>query len=151
MVVSCGADTCSCGQSHSLNLCTNGRRAAACRGGGQGGDGQILSGVLQVRGSGCCLETAPSQQNLLRRTFTSISRNRLQLQCRSAGGERDEEGSQQPRSSNLFPCQLRAPLLEFDVIHLCLRRSSTASFSCLHPLHLLLFLFLLRAAAGADA
>ncbi|CAB1420457.1 unnamed protein product [Pleuronectes platessa] len=42
----------------------------------------------------------------------------LQRESTAVQRERDEEGGQEPRSSNLFPCQLPAPLPEFDVIHL---------------------------------
>lgn len=53
----------------------------------------------------------------------------VQLQRESTNVQRDWEGSQEPCSSNLFPCQLPTPLLEFDVIHLCLYISSSTSFS----------------------
>lgn len=55
----------------------------------------------------------------------------VQLQRESTNVQRDGEGSQEPCSSNLFPCQLPTSLLEFDVIHLYI--SSSTSFSLFHP------------------
>lgn len=75
----------------------------------------------------------------------------VQVHCESANVQRDGEGSQEPRSSNLFPCQHPTSLLEFDVIHLRLYISSSTSFSLSffthphpNPPHLFLFLSFLR-------
>lgn len=64
--------------------------------------------------------------------------------------QRDGEGSQEPCCSNLFPCQLHTPLLEFDVIHPRHPQHPSLSFTPPFP-HLFLFLSFFHVAVREDA